>query len=187
MRPTLALIVLGLAGCAAAPAPIQSATRENRISIYLGQRNLDEDDWEPVEEQATFGLEFSRETAGSPVGFEIGLMGSADEADFGGADVEGTTGELYGGLRKTFGGDVVRPYVGGGIAFITAEAEISGVGSDDDSSPAGYLHGGIDFDVTDSFFLGIDLRFLFASDIEIAGFETDADYVQFALVLGFVF
>ena len=188
MKLALCLASLSLASCAALPSgsPVQdpSAARENRISLYLGQRNLDEDDWAPVDEQATFGLEFSQERLGSAIGWEVGLMGSADDDDVAGLDVEVTTGELYGGVRKTFGDGVVHPYVGGGLALINLKADVSGVGDDDDGSAAGYAHGGVAFAVSESFFLGLDLRLLFGSDVTIAGFDSDADYGQLALLLG---
>lgn len=163
------------------------ADRGSRVTVYLGQRSLDEGDWAPVEDQATFGVEFAREPAGSTIGWEIGLLGSADETTVAGFDVEATTGELYGGVRKTFGSGVARPYVGGGLSFINAEVDVSGLGSFDDSSPAAYAHAGISFDVTPSFFLGLDLRLLLGSDMTIGGISGDADYTQLAVHLGWAF
>jgi hypothetical protein len=113
-------------------------------------------------------------------------MGSSDDDDIGGVDAEASTGEIYGGVRKSFGEDVVRPYVGAGLSFINAEAELGGV-DDDDSSGAVYVHGGIAFAVSESFFLGIDLRFLMGSDIDIFGSDADADYGQLAFMMGFGF
>jgi hypothetical protein len=189
MKLAIALAALSLTACAAqsSSAPVAAKEKENRIALYLGQRSLDKGDWEPVEDQPTIGLEFVHETADFPVGFEVGLMGSSDDDNVGGVDLTGSTGELYGGVRKTFGSDVVRPYVGAGLSYIDAKIEASGFGDEDDSSIAGYIHGGVDFDITESFFLGVDLRFLFGSDLNIAGFDTDADYTQLALRLGWAF
>jgi opacity protein-like surface antigen len=189
MKTIAAGLTLLLASCSAVAPAAQTGveTRDNRVSLYLGQRNLDEDDHDPVDEQTMFGIEYSHEGAGDPIGFEIGLMGSRDEGDVGGTDVEGTTSEIYGGVKKTFGHDVVRPYIGGGVSFIRATAEISGLDDDDDSSLAAYLHGGIGFQVSNAVILGLDARFLFGSDITLFGFETDADYGQLALFVGFAF
>ena len=199
MKFSLALCLFAFASCASvvhnsvqeAPAgaatPSTKAVHENRVSIYLGQRGFDEDDYAPVEDQATFGFEFAHETVGSAVGFEVGLLGSSDESSAAGFDVEGSSGELYAGVRKTFGEGVARPYLGGGLSFIHSEFEVSGFGSDDDQSAALYVHGGVLFDVSESFFVGLDLRLLLGSDLEIAGVETDADYSQFALVAGVSF
>jgi len=190
MKLTHCLALSSLAACAAVSQDIPprdpSLGRDNHISIYLGQRNLDEDDWEPVEEQPMFGIEYAHETYGSAVGFEVGIMGSKDDDEVGGVDVEGRTGELYGGIRKTFGEDVVRPCLGAGLSVIKAKAEV-GSQDDDDSAAAVYAHGGISFFLSESFFIGLDLRILFSGDLEIAGSDVDADYGQLAFLMGFGF
>lgn len=198
MKSRICLMILAavLSACTAvtpsavpssAAQELTSAEKSNRVSLYLGQRDLDKDDYDPVDEQGTIGLEYAHEPPGSPVGFEVGVMGSRSKEHAGGFEVEGKTGELYGGIRKSFGSDVVRPYIGAGIALINSKVDVSGAGDDDDSSAAGYAHAGINFDITPSFGIGLDLRFLFGSDMTIAGVDTDADYGQLALVLGFAF
>lgn len=198
MKIALALALSLLASCAstatyghqqesAAPTPAHAGGRDNHVSLYFGQRSLDEDDWAPLEDQTTFGIEFWRESPDNPVGFEVGIMGSSDEGDVGGFDFEVSTGELYAGVRKSFGDQAVHPYLGGGLSFINAEVELSGGGSDDDSSAAIYAHGGVLFDVSESMYLGLDVRTLIGSDLSIAGVSTDADYVQFAAMIGFGF
>ena len=188
MKFALTLAVGALVSCAALPAPPREevdAPSADRLALYLGMRGLDEEDYEPVEDQFTLGLEFAHEREGSALGFEIGLLGSRDDGDALGFDIEGRTGEIYAGIRKSFPSDRVRPYVGGGVSYIDSEFEVTGVGSDDDASIAGYVHGGVLFDLSESFFLGIDVRLLLGSDLEIVGVDTDADYQQYALVLGF--
>jgi len=152
---------------------------------------LDTGDWEPVEDQPTFGLEYSNENPAQSIGWEIGFMASEEDDNIGAFDVEGSTSELYGGIRKSFETEgAVRPYLGGGLALITAEGEVALGGlsaSEDDSSPALYLHGGIAFDVSDAFFIGVDLRILTGSDITFGEYDGDADYTQLAIVLGFGF
>jgi len=193
MKLALCLALSSLAACASVqtsgptPVPDSTTSRENRIGIYLGQRQLDDDEWSPLDEQPMFGLEYSREGEGDAVGFEVGIMGSADDDTVLGTDVEVSTGELYGGIRKTFGEDVLRPYVGAGISFVNLEVDASGLGDDDDTSPAFYAHGGLAIAASDAFMIGLDLRFLLGSDLEIAGVDTDADYVQLALMLGIGF
>jgi len=186
MKAALGLAVLGLASCAAAPAraPVQGrpSRLDNQIALYFGERHLDEDDWEPVDEQVTLGIEYSHESPGSAVGFEVGVMGSTDDDAIGAVDVEARTGEIYGGIHKTFGDDIVRPYVGGGLAMIRVEADF-GPGDDDDASFAGYVHGGLAVAASEAFHIALDLRFLLGSDVDIAGVDMDADYGQLALVL----
>lgn len=190
MKLALCLVLASLASCAAVsqtvPPRDPTIHRDNRVSIYLGQRNLDEDDWEPVDEQATLGFEYAYEPYGSTVGFEVGIMGSSDDDEIGATDVEGRTGEIYAGVKKTFGEDVVRPYVGGGLAFMSAEGEIGPL-DDDDSSAAFYFHLGLAFAISESFFLGLDVRGLAGSDLELGGIDVEGDYGQLAIVMGFGF
>jgi hypothetical protein len=164
-----------------------SAEHANRISLYLGQRDLDHHDYDPVDDQGTAGLEYVREPSGTPLGFEAGVMGSRDSEHEAGFDIKGKTGEVYAGLHKSFGHDVVRGYVGAGVSYINSKVEVEGIGDDDDSSFAGYVHGGLTADLTTSLYLGLDLRFLFGSSMTIGGVDTDADYGQLALLLGFAF
>lgn len=162
-------------------------SRDNRVSLYLGQRKLDKSDYEPVEEQAAYGLEFLHETVGGAFGVEFGVLGSSEEDNAGGFRVKGETREVYLGVRKTLGESVMRPYFGGGVSFIRSDLEIVGTGEDDDAAPALYLHGGLSIDVSESFFIAFDLRGLLGSDIELFGSPGDADYGQLAIVAGVIF
>jgi hypothetical protein len=158
-------------------------------------RSLDQDDWSPVDDQGAIGLEFVREDPGSAVGFELGAFTSGktkDNVPVGGGgtiDVRGRTGEISAGIHKTFSapGDTVHPYVGAGLAAIRAEFRGNGASSsaeDDDASGGLYVHGGVDFDIGPSLFLGVDLRLLGGTDVTLFGVNGNANYAQFALVLG---
>ncbi len=167
------------------------ARRSKHWAFRLGELSLDQGDYEPVEDQSSFGIEFSDELPGSWAGYELGVKGSYDSADVGVFDVNGSTTELYGGVVKNFGSWPVRPFVGLGLSIISVRLEVENVGffgfgdSEDDSSLAGYFHAGVVWDITDGFFVGVDGRVLFGSDISLGGFETDADYEEFAFLVGF--
>lgn len=188
MRLALCSALSLLAACATVPsaAVVQNNTAEHsdRIAMLLGVRALGKDDFEPVEKQGTIGFEFSHEKPDAAIGFEVGLQLSGDEDDNGGLDTEAGTGELYAGVRKSFGDESVHPYIGGGIALIAAEVEANG-SDDDDVSGAAYAHAGVAFDLAENFFIGLDARVLFGSDLELGGVDTDADYGQLAFVIGF--
>jgi len=160
-----------------------------KLSVLIGQRSLDEHDWEPLEDQPCLGVEFSSESSGAWVGWEIGFAASTDDDNVLGIDFEGTTTELFGGVKKTFGESTaaVRPYVGAGVAVINADLEGEFMGlsaSDDDTGVGGYAHGGFFWVVTGTFSVGLDARILAGTDIELFGVEGDADYFQIAFVLG---
>lgn len=186
-RAHLALLFLP-AGCAsvASDEGVRPAPHANRLALLAGVRELD-DDYEPVETQAMLGLEYVRETPGSLVGFEAGLAGSSSEDEQSGVDVEGRAIELYGGLRKSFGEGQVRPYVGAGAALIRTALDPDNGPVDDGGSLAGYAHGGAELWLGPNWFAGLDARFVFGSDIEYAAGDTDGDYGQLALFVGFGF
>jgi opacity protein-like surface antigen len=193
------LVTLALASCAAAPrqAPVQAGPPPPpprpldrgvyagpTLSFSVGQNSLDEGDYEPVEDQIALGVGLSHEPPGSFVGWELGLIGSYDEDDVAGfGDIESSTWELYGGVRKTLvRGEKVRPYVGGGVSLVGVRYEVLGF-DDDDSSLAAYAHAGVEVAVSPGFALGLDLRGLFGSDIDLFGVDTDADSTQLEFFL----
>jgi opacity protein-like surface antigen len=86
--------------------------------------------------------------------------------------------------------DKVHPYVSGGASFLSSEIEVSNgfaTVSDDDSSFGFYVGGGLNFDVTESFFIGAGLRKSFAHEVTLGGVEGDADFTQVFLRIGAAF
>ena len=194
MRFISVITLVGLASCASVGSDKQTPNeagekqapaRPNRATFYLGQRSLDDDDWDPVEDQGVFGLEFSHRV--SNVGWEVGFMGSSDTGRAGSTKTEGQMKELYGGLRVGFGDDVVRPYVGVGVSLFSSELKVSGSNSDDDTGVGAYVHGGVTVDLNPSVYVGLDVRALLGPELSVSGFDRDTDYRQIALVLGFAF
>lgn len=187
-RFTLLPLVL-LASCKVAgreaEGNLNSAACPNRASFYLGSRSLDEDDWRPVEDQGVFGAEFSHRV--STVGWEVGVLGSRDESKSAGQTIEGTTSELYGGLRMSFGDQVVRPYVGAGATLLRAKLDVKNGPDDDDGTLGAYAHAGFTVDVFPRAYVGLDARWVFGSDVELNGNSRDVDYRQLALIVGFAF
>ena len=189
------------ASCATAPAWQEATNQRDRItnlSVLVGLREFDEDDWEPVEQQTGFGLEVDSRTPDAPVGWEVGVSYSSDDDDdfdpfLGDFSAEAEFIELYGGVRKTWdtSDGRVHPYVAGGLTYIDADVDVEVVGmgeaSEDDSSIGAYVHGGVTFDVTRSLLIGADLRAILGTDLDFAGVDGDADYIQAAVLVGFSF
>lgn len=191
--------LLALSSCMSTPAvmPTQAARGpdnvvplagqpRSQLAFYLGSRSFDQDLWSPVEDQGVFMFEYSHQDGPDAFGWEVGAGFSGDDDDFGGFAMEARTGEVYGGIRKTFGSETVRPYLGGGLSLIRAELDVGGA-DDSDTSAAAYLHGGVQFLVSPTFFLGIDIRGVFGSSIDLGGVDGDADYGQGALTFGWRF
>lgn len=199
MKLPLLLSIPLFAACATTPSPSELSptgeVRNSKVDLYLGARSLNENDWSPVEDQTTVGLEYVHEGLDAPIGFELGLFVSEKSKENvvvggGTADITGKTGELAAGVHKTFlrDGGRIHPYVGGGLAAIQAKLRADdsagGSASDDDTSGALYVHGGVEFDLGPAFLIGLDLRLLGGSSVTLFGVNGDADYAQLALVLG---
>lgn len=163
--------------------------RSNRVSGYFGMRQLDGQEYfESVEDQLTFGVQFSQEQPEWVVGWEAGGMFSIDSEEEADIRVSAATAEGFVGARKTFGSGTVRPYLGAGISYISVAVDSDEfLESDHDGSFGLYAHGGVNFHISSRFSLGLDARGLFGTDIEIYETEADADYVQFAVVAGYSF
>ena len=104
-------------------------------------------------------------------------------------DVERYMAEIYAGIRTEFSTSNFRPYLGGGgVLLSVTERRGQFFGTrDDDGAAGGYVHGGIEYDLNEIFFLGVDFRQVFATDVELFGEDFDTDYRQLALTLGISF
>ncbi|MGK7344846.1 MAG: outer membrane beta-barrel protein [Candidatus Nitrospinota bacterium M3_3B_026] len=195
---TLFFIGAAVALSGAGAASAQETPRGN-VNVLLGQRNLSSD-WDPVDKQTTFAVEVDFASADWPVNVIFGMAGSVAEEDTTvtvtdgwrlydvNVTLEGKTSEIYGGGRKYFDtGSPMAPYIGAGLSFIKAELSASAGGykvSLDDTSAGLFIDGGLVYRVG-SFNIGLDLRLLTGTSMEAAGYSTDANYTQAALVIGY--
>lgn len=185
-----ALGSVSVAGCAS------FETQRGQVGLQLGHRMLDEDDWAPVEDQTSIGIDLALLNEDG-FGGELGFAYSFDDTDLnlGGTpvDLEASVAELYGGLRKAWAlaDGRAQPYVGAGLSLVQAEIEASSdIASEDadDTSVGLYLRGGFDYFITPSFFAGVDARYLFLTDIEFSSaVEGDVDGLLLALRIGYAF
>ncbi len=198
LATVLALLALISTSCAAAtrtePSPQAVSPSWTELNALVGYREYDDDDFGPIEEQTSYAAEFSAQQHAAFAGWELGASFAEEDDDvfvpgIGTVDVEAETMEVYGGARKNFEtGSIVRPYLGAGLTLLRLDASVSlagGTVDDDDISPGLYLHGGVLFDVTPGLHLGVDLRAVLLTELEIGQEELDADYQQAAVVLGF--
>lgn len=162
------------------------------FAIYGGARDFSDDAiFGRVDDEIVFGLEYAQEID-NDLGFEVGALGSlSTEGGVGGdVDVTGAAVEIYGGARYIvpIEDSRWRPYVGAGLAGIFAGVDNDAggqVADDQDFSFGLYAHGGVLYDWTDTISLGLDLRGLFATDLDLETVSGDADYIQLALVVAF--
>jgi len=187
------LLVPFLASCAALPSatsPQDMGVGGRKLTLLFGERELDEDDYEPVEDQTAVGLAFSWEPEDSGLGGEFGVYRSEEDDELGSLEAEASTTELFGGVRQNFGGEALRPFVGAGVSWIESKVEIDDGGnsdSDDDSGAGLYVHGGLDAWISPQVALGVEYRMLLGTDLTLFGEDTDADYGQVTFSIGFSF
>jgi hypothetical protein len=166
---------------------------EGNINMLFGQKYLDDDDWEPVEDQLLLGVMFDITPAGSPIAFAVDMLATSDEDDFyDGFDfyeVTGSTTEIDLGIRWYTPPSVVRGYIGGGLAVINAEIEVAVNGyeaSEDDTAVGYFINGGLIVTLMNHLNLGLNARYS-AADVEIAGYDTEAGGFALAGVVGYHF
>jgi hypothetical protein len=175
------------------------AWRSRHFTLLGGMRSLDEDEWAPLDDQPTFGIEVDEYNRGDGEGYEFGLLFAGEDDDvldpyfgLGTFDVESDTLEFYAGWRKTFRAleEGYHPYIAAGLAVLFTELEISGAGlseDDDDIVPGLYVRLGILWDLDERWRLGLDYRHLFADDADLFGEDLDVDHDQLLLTLGWAF
>jgi hypothetical protein len=196
MRPALPIlsVVVLLSSCSAlGPSPqSKSPAGVSNMTVLVGQRFLDEDDWEPVEEPLAVSVEFDHYGRFDPAGFEIGFSYAEDSGDVGPVEIDSQIWELYGGVRKTFSlaEDRLHPYISAGMSWSNAEVDASagGLSSNIDDDALGfYLRGGVYYTFGGGLNLGLDYRKLLGADFDAEGASADGDFDQFSLSLGYSF
>ena len=192
--PGAILLLAPLAACASLPGPGPAPAARPlgfgpNLDLLVGVRQLDEADFAPIEDQTVFGVQLDSSIPGAPLGWEVGFSYSSEDDTIGSLAFEASLLELYGGLRKDFEtGSPVRPYLGAGVSLIEVDVDASSGGmggSESDTSPGLYVHGGVRVDVSDTIHIGLDARAVLATDFEIGGIGFDADHEQLAFLIGF--
>lgn len=163
----------------------------SQITLLAAARDFTDDPvFGRVDNELALGIEYAQEIQDG-LGFEVGAQGSLglDGGLSGDSDVTGASAELYGGGRYFVKLDSKwRPYVGVGLSAIIAgvdDDEGGQVADDQDFTFGVYAHGGVQYDINESLFLGVDVRGLFATDLNLDTINGDADYFQIGLGLGF--
>jgi opacity protein-like surface antigen len=156
-------------------------------NAFFGQKTLDKDDWEPADKQVELGVLFDFKQSQWPVSIAIDLLTSKDEVTVSGVDTEARTAEFDVGVRKIWdiSGSSIRPYIGGGIAFVSAEIKETPTNiSVNDTRTGFWLNGGIYWTLTQYFNLGLDLRYSQA-DVTLYNTDVEAGGTHVGIILGY--
>jgi len=186
-QPVTLVLVLLAAAAATAPARAEDVN----LNFYpFAPRYLDKDFWEPIEDQYAFGGTVDFGKAGWPLHFAIGLHGSLGDEDITNPLATGVTAvvsELSFGIAKVWTTKgTVRPFLSGGVSFVTVNAERAFVGTvdDDDDSIGAWVEGGVYWRLSPHFNLGMFGRMMAGSSITLFGEEGDADYSEYGPMIG---
>lgn len=205
MKHALYLSLIGIA-CALPSASLAQDWTGN-VNAVLGVKTLDDDEWEPADEHDEIGVMVDFGPASWPVAFTVGALRSdADETTGDPASgitvgLEAEVLELSFGVKKIWTpGRTVRPYIGGGVTRVSAEAtgRVAGVsstppvtivfetivGPEEDDAIGPWIAGGVYWTLGDAFNLGVDLRYS-SADVELFGVDADAGGTHAGLLLGY--
>ena len=158
------------------------------VNFLLGTKSLDNKDWAPFDEQAAFGVLVDFKQKSWPISMAIDILGSYDEETALGIKTEATTSEFDIGIRKIWevSGSSIRPFIGGGIAFVRGEIKTSTLisASVDDIGTGIWLNGGVYWTLGQHFNLGLQARYTKA-EITFVNTDIEAGGTHAALMLGY--
>lgn len=188
VRCSVFIIVVFIIGITGSDAFAQN-NWTGHVNGFIGMKNLDDNDWEPLEEQFEFGLDIDFKQHDWPVNAVVGYWYSSDDDTVQGIDLDANSSELYAGVRKIFDltGSQLQPFVGGGLAFVSAELEGALLGvkvSDDDTAFGGWIEGGAYLPVTENFHIGFDIRYSKA-EVTLYGIDAEAGGLHYGVLAGY--
>ena len=158
------------------------------VNFFLGKKTVESEDWSPVDDHSEFGVLVDFKEGSWPVSVALDTLVSYDETTMSGIQFEGLTSEFNAGVRKIWdiSGSTVRPYIGGGLAFIRAEFQTTSfsVTTDSDTSAGVWLNGGVYFTLGQHFNVGLDLRYSEA-EVTLFGIDGEAGGTHAGLILGY--
>ena len=148
--------------------------------------------WQPLDEQLALGLDFVYGPRDALLQWDISVLYAFDDTSTalsGGADrASAETWEVGLGMLHffRFGSEAVVPYLGGGVSLLHVDTELlaGGLVDDSDWSFGGYARAGMQFRFREYEHIGLDLRVLGGTDLDLAGGTTHGDAIVLSLIFG---
>lgn len=181
VRVLLAGVVVLFTGLAS--VGIASARTVGDLNFVIGQKFFDDDEWGSIDEHDAFGIELTWGNADWPFLIATDIIYSTTDESVPGGKAEGTTIEFDFGVRKIWQRGQARPYIGGGLAYISGEIDSAGGKILDESELGGWVGGGVYWRVGRRFNIGAALRFS-SADTDIPGGDLNLGGTTFGLTLG---
>lgn len=164
------------------------------LNFVYGTRSLDDDAWDPTDDQEVYGATIDFGAKGWPLHIAVSYFDSDDKGELasfpilGAVDLDSELNEWSVGVRRTWKPGNARPFLGGGLTRIDADADVSsalGSTSDSDSTEGLYLEGGVFWRLGEAFNLGLHGRLVEGTDVTLFDQDGDADYWQIGALVGF--
>lgn len=163
---------------------------QNRVSVLVGQKKLDQDDFSD-DTQGTFGIMADIKRSEWPVSIALDLIAAGQETNVDGRELSEVTGGFHIGVRKYWQleNQYLEPFVGGGVNLAVAEQERlenNRVITEDDTDVGYWLAAGMNIRLDKHFVIGAQIRY---SDAEAELFNTQLDTggVYSLLSVGYAF
>jgi len=161
------ILCLLFAGCLIIGSQARAVDVTGNLNLIIGQKLLPESDWKmegigDLSKQTEFGVLFDIRGKEWPINIAVDLLSSKKTIEIAGIDVDGKTSELALGVRKYFMEEqMVKPYLGGGLANIKGEISIESF-SISDTKIGPWIDGGLKFNPVKQLNLGVDVRYSYA-------------------------
>ncbi len=164
---------------------------DGAINVVLGAKRLDQNPWEPVDSQPSFGIMLDARQPDWPLNAALDIYYSGDKGTANGISREGSTTEFNLGVRKIFRVDrAMRPFIGVGSSFVAASLKNSAAGvpsqSDSDFGAGVWIGGGIYWTLADALNIGFNLKYTSAK-VTLLDNRYDAGGRFFGTVIGLSF
>ena len=195
MKKTLLCVVFLLVTVSAHARGAVSYGSTGNVNLMIGQKSMNSSDWGSLDNQGELGVLFDYREGNWPVSLAVDFFGSSDSKDWGyGGTHKASTTELCVGVKKIwdFRGSPVKPFIGGGLAYITGEDKLSGYDynnyyysdSLNDSAFGFWISGGVYFTLSQHFNLGVIAR-MSRAKINLGGDNVEAGGEHIGLLLGY--
>lgn len=165
------------------------------LNLGLGLKFLDEEEWAATSQQKEFRVAFDFRQRNWPINVAVDFMYSMSEEAWVELEDESfisykqTSNELNAGVRKIFDRKLysMRPFVGGGLGYITTSLNFSEVISSFKEGTLGaWAEGGVYWELERHFNLGAEVLWSWAK-IPVRLTEANAGGKHFEMILGYHF